>query len=348
MLHCFIQSVGVYERICNGNHFNIFDCFFINKNRCEIFYRSIICCRNSYTDYTSNLTVLNNQIPSLFFIVLAIWLNFSNDCKKLKFFRFILAGIFLQISNILRPEAIIIIVALAAYLIFEIFKTPTKTKDLILSGMLLGVCYVLLGVLADFLVRKTGLSSVGLKNMMPGWKFILGLNYETNGKWSGEMWDTVVDTLKDGIYVTDKTVALQNQIIIDALSQPLKLIKLFFKKVYSLWDESPLYWCLSGTVSDGIHSKLAVLNKGLFCFSFVFSSVGLISQVRNKIITSEKLVFWFIPFAFTAVMLFVEIQSRYTYIALPFVIASSAFGFECILEKLKQKSLCNSLRKNGI
>ena len=71
-------------------------------------------------------TVLTNQIASAFFLVLGIWLLYCPDTDRLRFWRYPLCGVALQMGNLLRPEGVIVLVAVLAWVFFSALREPNR------------------------------------------------------------------------------------------------------------------------------------------------------------------------------------------------------------------------------
>ena len=101
-------------------------------------------------------TVLSNQIPSAFFLTLGLWLLVCADCRRLGLWRFPLAGLALQLGNLLRSEGIVILAAVLAWAVFEAVRHPKTVKRLLAGLLALLAVYFASHAAADVAVRAAG------------------------------------------------------------------------------------------------------------------------------------------------------------------------------------------------
>ena len=158
-------------------------------------------------------TVLTNQIASAFFLVLGIWLLYCPDTDRLRFWRYPLCGVALQMGNLLRPEGVIVLVAVLAWVFFSALREPNRLKRLLCGFLAVAVAYHAFGLGADWLTKATGLNPKGLQNSYPGWKFVCGLTHETSGMYAEKDGDLLGGTLDENFMPTPETEQLQKELI---------------------------------------------------------------------------------------------------------------------------------------
>ena len=95
--------------------------------------------------------VLTNQIPGAFFLVLGVFVLCGRETRGLKLWRFPLSGVLLQLGNLLRPEAVLLLAALAVVGLLWWLSSGAQGRGLLLGGILLLASYFLVGKAAHYL-----------------------------------------------------------------------------------------------------------------------------------------------------------------------------------------------------
>lgn len=284
-------------------------------------------------------TVLTNQIASAFFLILGIWLLYCPDTDRLRFWRYPLCGVALQMGNLLRPEGVIVLVAVLAWVFFSVIREPKQLKRL-LCGFLAVICaYYAVGVGASWLVKATGLNPKGLQNSYPGWKFVCGLNHETSGTYAEKDWDLLGGTLDENFMPTPETEQLQKELISQRLQvSPAQLGVLMLRKIGVLWSSSGLVWAFHHTQENPnftikeLYKVIQEFDRALFFLVFALACLGL----RKK--RSPNAYFpYFVFFAAFCAFLPIEVQPRYAYLPQLFLFAASAFGLDFLTNILERR-----------
>lgn len=279
--------------------------------------------------------VLTNQISSAFFLVLGVWLLVSPDCQRLRLWRFPLAGLALQMGNLLRNEGIIVLVAVLAYLLFEFLRHPDQGKRLLCGLALLLSVYIAFGFGVDAAVRGSGLNENGIANGLPGWKLVTGLNADTGGTYSEEDWQQLKATFDENGHPTDATIALQNQLIRQRLGAgPRTLLLLEAKKARALWHNDALNWALGHLEKTYLFrvliQNLRALDRLLFYSALLLSVAGLVLQGRRRELPAKAYLPQFVMFAAVCAFLLVEVQARYAYLPQLFLFCGAALGLDLL------------------
>lgn len=271
-------------------------------------------------------TVLTNQhLATLLMYLSVIFLLKENN----KIRNYIVSSILLALSNIIRPEAIIILVTLIIYEICRIKKT--KVKETIKKLTIFMVIYLSINTIASQIVIKTGINPVGLTNQDPLWKFVLGFNYETCGYYT-----------HDDVYVQLDKEASLNLIKQRITEPPLKMVKLFACKIDNFWLQSNLIE--EGQAFENkkinilgfeldfnkIQNLAMTYNNQIYISILLLTIIGII--ILRKKETIKKGMFFIIMLQVCfGVFLIIEIQPRYIYfIHIPIFVLSS-YGIEYTL-----------------
>lgn len=266
-------------------------------------------------------TVLTNQLLPMLLILIAIylWMKKKKENKLMP----VIIGILLGISNMLRSETIVIIIAFVLYTIFLMIKKENR-KALIINLCLIIISYFTLTTATSFALKATDISPSGLENKNSSWKFLEGLNIETRGQYSED------DAIKYSYDKKKATKELKKRIQEEWQQYPL----LFAKKTKILWLNSDLSWSL-GHIENQEDLKLYEGINQIFIYFFVIMSLLSAITLFKKTYKKEQILILLILFIYFGVYLFIEVMPRYAYSIQIFeaLLATITLGY--ILEKKK-------------
>lgn len=266
-------------------------------------------------------TVLTNQLLPMLLILIAIylWMKKKKENKLMP----VIIGILLGISNMLRSETIVIIIAFVLYTIFLMIKKENR-KALIINLCLIIISYFTLTTATSFVLKATDISPSGLENKNSSWKFLEGLNIETRGQYSED------DAIKYSYDKKKTTKELKKRIQEEWQQYPL----LFAKKTKILWLNSDLSWSL-GHIENQEDLKLYEGINQIFIYFFVIMSLLSAITLFKKTYKKEQILILLILFVYFGVYLFIEVMPRYAYSLQIFeaLLATITLGY--ILEKKK-------------
>ena len=252
--------------------------------------------------------------------------------RKKKPYYFIVAGILIGLSNVLRPEGIIIIFSYLLFMIFNLKKDNFKKE--VLGFLILLVSYGGINLICSNLIILSGINKDGLKNTNPSWKFVLGFNGDSCGYYDSN----------DEVYINDKEKELE---IIKERLNPSNVGRLVLCKTNRMWLSNKI------DVKDSSYDKayyignikikfndladvVSLTNHYIFLFVMVMMILGVFRN-RKDIINNESLFFLIMVVVAYFVFLLIEIQPRYLYLIHPSIFILSAYGIEEILKKIKLK-----------
>lgn len=244
-------------------------------------------------------TVLTNQLLPMLLILIAIylWMKKKKENKLMP----VIIGILLGISNMLRSETIVIIIAFVLYTIFLMIKKENR-KALIINLCLIIISYFTLTTATSFVLKATDISPSGLENKNSSWKFLEGLNIETRGQYSED------DAVKYSYDKKKTTKELKERIQEEWQQYPL----LFAKKTKILWLNSDLSWSL-GHIENQEDLKLYEGINQIFIYFFVIMSLLSAITLFKKTYKKEQILILLILFVYFGVYLFIEVMPRYAY-----------------------------------
>lgn len=272
-------------------------------------------------------TVLTNQLLPMLLILVAINLWITYIPKKI-FIAFPI-GLLLAFSNILRSETIVIITGILVYSLFSMLEKK-DIKKLALSLLILLATYSGVMKLTSYTLQKSNISPSGLENKNTTWKFLTGLNIETNGMYSA----------KDAeVYAYDEQKTkkeLTKRIKEDYKNYPL----LFLKKIKIVGLNSDLSWSV-GHLNQQTTKILTYLNQLFIYFFFIMAFLSLIPLLKKKYKKAQVLI-TLITIIYFGVYLLIEVMPRYAYSIQIFeaILTSITLGYflEIIFNKGREKN----------
>lgn len=252
--------------------------------------------------------------------------------RKKKAYYFIIAGILIGLSNVLRPEGIIVIFSYLLYMIFNLKKDNFKKQGL--GFLILLVSYGGINLICSNLLIMSGVNKDGLKNTNPLWKFVLGFNGDSCGYYDSN----------DEVYLNDKDKELE---VIKERLNPSNVGRLVLCKTDRMWlsnkidvkDSSydRIYYIGNIKIKfNDLANVVSLTNHYIFLFVIAMMILGVFRN-RKDIINNENLFFLIMVVVAYFVFLLIEIQPRYLYLIHPSIFILSAYGIEEILKKIKLK-----------
>ena len=260
-------------------------------------------------------TVISNHHLSTLLSYISIYFLLKNNQDD-KLLNYIIAGILLGLSNVLRPEGIVVIFSYLLYRVLKLTKKDfKKSKKIILTIVRCSifVCfYSLVNMGISTYLVKSNINEDGLKNNNPLWKFVLGTNPNTCGRYDSN----------DEIYLGDEEKELE--VIKTRVNNPYKIGRLLVCKTNNFVLDGSLE-SSSGIYNDKVISVMGLsisyktlenLVSGVNKVIYGFMVIGLIigGFLKKKDILNSNLFYFYILFITnTIVYMLIEIQPRYTY-----------------------------------
>lgn len=301
------------------------------------------------------VSVLSNQHISIFLIVLGIFFLIDTRILRMKpLFRSLLAGTFIALGNIMRPEGLIIITSLMVYFAILFIRSNNKQRlKVVISAAGLFVIYIALNLLFSHIIIDKGINASGLKNNNFYWKFVTGLNYESKGTYN----DQDVNLVLSSQMTKDERENLEIKLIRERLSiGPLKLGNLFVNKIQELWCDNPMVWSYNYILRS--ENPVHLLGNPV-----KFSDIDAVLQDVQELFTLTVLVLCLIGvlkrrksfddavFIYIAILvisfflyLFIEVQPRYVYLQEIFLFILGGAGLDVLSDKFNKSGMKSALK----
>lgn len=281
--------------------------------------------------------VLSNQHLFTMLVLISIYILILVDKISIK--TIFLIGVLLALANLVRPEAIIYLVAMLGYIFFHEVENIKDVKNVLLKSFILISTYFLIIRGAGIIIQQTNINKNGLSNQNVLWKFVLGLDHESGGRYSSK---------SEKIFNNQ-----QKQIdwICMNLKKPLSShIELINYKLHVFWNINDYNWVLQDEIIN-INNKtlykaplIDIVSKYddiIFYIVLYLLMINLINNILKRNVQMDELLCLFIIAINTITYLIIENQSRYAYTAKIFIYILSTGGISYIIDKIKYKIVKN-------
>lgn len=279
-----------------------------------------------YVFHFTHVALLTNSISASFFALLAIYFVIEGKYFKNANIRYITIGLMLAISDFFRPESIVFLVAIITYLIFSVTKNYSKKnlKDFAKRIVCLVGTLLLTGTMLSQMIIALDVNESGLVNNKPYWKFVVGLNTESRGKFHSPDWTMIEDRMREENLTFNES---SKEIALERLNKPIsEHIELQYYKVAEIWDEGGLVWVFRHIEDhDKILLGLEEINELIYMITLTLATIGVIYIIKDKKFSPRYLILLFLIFAKFCAYIPIEVQSRYSY-AIRFVFFILACG----------------------
>lgn len=262
--------------------------------------------------------VLTNQHLSVFLLYSALYILLCWDITPL---RALGAGAVIALGNAIRPIGVIVMLAAVLWLLIRaLHRTDLRSA---LHGACVAASYFIVGAALSGLIVASGINPEGLSNNQPMWKFVVGLNQDSNGSWNRDDYETYLSLPTQEAHQA-MTQAVQDRLRVG----PARLAGLAWRKSAVMWAGSEdLYWgfghleqdapAFAGLSWNAVQLLLGWLDKGIYLLAFSLALLGLILRLREKERCGHSLPLVLLLCGYYAVHLIVEVQSRYRYFLMP-------------------------------
>ena len=281
--------------------------------------------------------VLSNHPASTLFTCLAVWLLTAPGPETPRpglsraLLPYGLAGVCTALANVIRPDALVMLVAVAAFCLFLGLGRPFPRR-LAFSGLGLGL--FLLGYFLVFQGISLAISALGIQEQgLAGGNFTLKLVYgfsqERMGQYSGQANRLIQQLMAQGMTREAAQRTVLGQELHAGLGSLLKLLE----------DKERVFWLGNALSLPLIHLRetspflchLAMQGES-FCgvSAFVLGMLGFFHSRRPGSAQAESLLPALYVFASFSAYLFIEVQARYVYGAQAMLYILSAGGLEVL------------------
>jgi hypothetical protein len=270
-------------------------------------------------------SVLTNQHLATMLFVLGITVLLRG--ARLDPWRAVAAASAVGLGHVIRPLGPVVLVAVGVYVVFLMVSRDDRMR-LALAGalFLVGFYGTFFAVSATFMV--SGITETHLGNNNPQWKFVLGLNHETAGGYSAEDAALVAEAGSE-----EEREALQAALIAERTADVPGVLQLMLVKFARMWGEPDtlLFWAAAEVLNPGAFRLWKLLMVGQYA---VVMFAGLFARRRLRRADGSALVLVSALIGtYASVHLLIEIQTRYRYFAMPFVLLLAGAGVATLMDR---------------
>jgi len=277
--------------------------------------------------------VLTNQQIGLFFLLAALLVL---EGENIGWKQGLLAGAFLAVSKVARADIAVFLLAILAAAALLLTKPTVRLrpegqqKKVFAALVCVAVCFA--GSWAvSFGLERSGLQPSGLGNNFPLYKFAVGLDEHSGGRFDEKI---AKELFENPVYIADFTLRddAAKQLIRQELSIGAgRMLRLMAKKCAYLWSSHGYsYNVLHGlapsaqltfgplAVCAATADKLLGLYDAIFR-ALLFAGAGWAGLLlaRREEAALVQLIAMLGVLALSAVSLFIEVQYRYAYLVMP-------------------------------
>ncbi|CAJ1183601.1 hypothetical protein CPR19088_GLDEOEPO_01700 [Companilactobacillus paralimentarius] len=280
---------------------------------------------------------LNSQADNQYLGMLLFLVTFYLVIKD-KYWTYALAGITLGVGSIIRPIGPVVIAGIVVYALLYLFIQNNQIHWSGLGKVLITlVIYQVIFYAAGMAIKGSGLNSYGLTNRDSEWKFVVGLDANSNGSYDQGMVNRF-DLKASRAKMSQK----EHQIIhenIQNLNATHGWLKLFWNKNETLWASRSTTVDFTGFETQ--HSlRVSNLAKLLGYMGtivlIILSWFGSLKLLKNN--PSVKTFVLLLPLmAYAVVQLLIEVQGRYRLEFLPVIAILGGLGLFTICEWIRSK-----------
>lgn len=290
--------------------------------------------------YTS---VISNQWSSTLFLLLGIRMVLG-DWKQHTSLKHIAVGASIAIAALLRPDAIVSVLAIVAYGIYLLLQNKEKWKLYCKNILIFIVTYSMLtnGVMG--IIKHTEFVTNPQSDDYL-WKFVCGLNSEAQGRWNAEDFNLVYNDALS----REERKQLEIEMIKERLTHT-DFLSLWSQKIYVYWNQFEYFWTFGYTqeieifgksiATETIVSYAKKIDKAIWGTMLILAIVGLAQKRKKAILPYIILIGTFL------IYLWIEVQGRYSYYTDMLVFVVAAIGIDVLANYIHHKKKEKAHAKN--
>ncbi|MDF2659660.1 MAG: dolichyl-phosphate-mannose-protein mannosyltransferase [Paenibacillus sp.] len=290
-----------------------------------------------YAVYVPNImmcSVLTNQHISVFFFFLGVYVLIRRGLGGKA--DWLAVGLCFGFANLMRPLGSFFVVGLVAYIVlFKLLPGFRERKWAALAIKTAGAVavYFIVQQSASFALVQTGVTSYPLSNQEPYWKFMIGLNPDTNGGWSYD----------DTMYVLqfpqgEERNRAELELLKQRLADKRQVGALFLSKAKSMWgaeDSAPM-WSIPEQNRPALQKKLIQTERVQYVLLAFFGLIAM-TVMAYRGASAEASIFVLLLLGYAALHIVIEVQTRYRFDIFPCVFILQSLGAAVLLDTFKRR-----------
>lgn len=278
--------------------------------------------------FALNAQTSNQYLGSLMFL-LTFYLLMLDKTKY-----YLLAGVTLALGCIVKPIGPVVVAGIIVFgLLIKLWKQHNYQSSLKILATL--AIYFLLFSLAGWGIKASGINEYGLSNRDSEWKFVTGLNYDSNGAYSPDL-NRFIDPSKsrNEMNNVEKAQVKRERTF---LNQHHSWLRLFVNKTQLLWSSRTMATDSTNFNLNHSQKTFDLVNYSAYIGSIIliiFSWIGSLELFKTKF--SDNLYLLLLPLmALAVVQLLIEVQGRYRIEFLPVIAIIGSLGLYKSIELIR-------------
>lgn len=278
--------------------------------------------------------ILSNQHPATCFFLCAVYFIVANPLKK-RTTSTAVAALFASLSELFRPEMIVLVIAVVCYLLYKYILTIKSKKDI--KKALLGFSastlafvgvYTVIILTTNSLLMHNGYIERNITDTNAIYKIAVGLNYDTLGQWNE----------------TDAANMNNDAALAEAVAQrtadPAQVLKLGIHKLAYQYGTYSYSWCLEGKSADFVANWYGALTNSFMLIVLLLCLVRIILSMRTYM--RHEVFVMIVMLGYFAIFMLIEVQNRYNYMMISIFMLMAGGAVSQIYSAAK-----NELTKSG-
>ncbi|MFC3800644.1 ArnT family glycosyltransferase [Cohnella sp. GCM10012308] len=269
-------------------------------------------------------SVLTNQHLSVFLFFLGCSLLLKRRGSLLSW---LWAGIAIGLGQLIRPIGVVYLSGIVLFALLEVWKKlreGRRRKAWRQAGMLLAMIgiYATIQWAANASLQNAGITHQALSDGDKYWKFMVGLNSETNGGWNKE--DA---QYANGYAYGEERHQAELLRIKERLENKTEVLSLMGRKLVLMWGsgDSSAYWSLEGTGRVQLERSLSLAERPQYVVFCGFALFALLALWRAGMYRGP-LLYILLLLIYAGAHLAIEIQTRYRLDLMPAVMLLVSYG----------------------
>lgn len=286
--------------------------------------------------------ILTNQYIFTLLIMIAINTLLTDKIKN-QYIKMIIVSILIGIANLLRPEGIIVILSFICFEIYQVFVKNANLLNTFKKLVILVAVYMIICNGTMYLLKKANVIKNDEENDIL-FKFVIGLNVNTNGRWSEQEFSRILNSS----LTMQERKQLEKELIIERIKDK-RILSLMIKKVNNYWNDFEYFWSIGYLSDTGIN----IFNKKLnydevykFIYSYdqiIWMFILIMFVLSIKKCNNKSMLLYIIVIGNFIIYLFIEVQGRYAFYSRVIIFILASKGIKYLLQKYKilKRRLCN-------
>ena len=178
------------------------------------------------------------------------------------------------VGNIIRPLGSIVLLAILVYIVMVFLLKGKKEIYLTYTKKFIGIIavYFVVQQLVSMMIMGIGITDESLKNKDSLYKFVVGLNQETEGKYSNHDREYL-----DQFSLWDERNEKAKELIQERISDKGEVLKLWNHKFTYLWGDkdSSIHWSLNDlSPPQELVDSLYKIERVMYMLTLTFCIIG--------------------------------------------------------------------------